>query len=67
MTQALLITLREGLEISLLVVIVLAYLREARRGDLLRSVWYGVGLATAGSVIVGAILFGEWTVQSGKA
>ena len=67
MTQALLITLREGLEISLLVVIVLAYLREARRGDLFRSVWYGVGLAAACSVVVGAVLFGVGTGLSGKA
>ena len=67
MTQALLITLREGLEISLLVVIVLAYLREARRGDLFRSVWYGVGVATACSVVVGAILFGVGSGLSGKA
>ena len=67
MTQALLITLREGLEISLLVVIVLAYLREARRGDLFRSVWYGVGLAAACSVAVGAVLFGVGTGLSGKA
>ena len=67
MTQALLITLREGLEMSLLVVIVLAYLREARRGDLFRSVWYGVGLAIASSVVAGAVLFGVGTGLSGKA
>ncbi len=67
MTQALLITLREGLEMSLLVVIVLAYLREASRGDLFRSVWYGVGLAIASSVVAGAVLFGVGTGLSGKA
>ena len=67
MTQALLITLREGLEMSLLVVIVLAYLREARRGDLFRPVWYGVGLAIASSVVVGAVLFGVGSGLSGKA
>ena len=67
MTQALLITLREGLEISLLVVIVLAFLREARREDLFRPVWYGVGVAAVGSVAVGAVLFGVGTGLSGRA
>ncbi len=67
MTQALLITLREGLEISLLVVIVLAFLREARREDLFRPVWYGVGVAAVGSVAAGAVLFGVGTGLSGRA
>ena len=67
MTQALLITLREGLEISLLVVIVLAYLKRTGRGYLFLRVWQGVALATAASLVAGALLFGLGTGLEGKA
>ena len=67
MTQALLITLREGLEISLLVVIVLAYLKKTGRTHLFAPVWQGVGAAVAVSIVAGALLFGLGTGLSGKA
>jgi high-affinity iron transporter len=44
---SLLITLREGLEISLVVAIVLAYLRQSDRRALFRPVWAGTGAAVA--------------------
>ena len=67
MTQALVITLREGLEISLLIVIVLAYLKKTGRIHLFAPVWQGVGAAVAASLIAGAFLFGLGTGLSGKA
>ena len=67
MTQALLITLREGLEISLLVVIVLAYLKKTGRTHLFAPVWQGVGAAVAVSLVAGALLFGLGSGLSGKA
>ena len=39
------IGLREGLEAALIVGIVAAFLRQEGRGDVLRWVWAGVGLA----------------------
>lgn len=67
MTQALLITLREGLEIAIVVVIVLAYLKRTGRSHLLGRVWQGVGLAAVVSVAAGAVLFGLGTGLEGKA
>ena len=67
MTQALLITLREGLEVSLLIVIVLAYLKKTGRTHLFAPVWQGTGAAVAVSVVAGALLFGLGTGLSGRA
>ena len=67
MTQALLITLREGLEVSLLIVIVLAYLKKTGRVHLFAPVWQGTGAAVAVSLVAGAVLFGLGTGLSGKA
>ena len=67
MTQALLITLREGLEVSLLVVIVLAYLKNTGRVHLFAPVWKGAGAAVAASLVGGGLLFGLGTGLSGKA
>ena len=67
MTQALLITLREGLEISLLIVIVLAYLKNTGRTHLFVRVWQGTGVAVAISIGAGALLFALGTGLSGMA
>jgi high-affinity iron transporter len=65
--QALLITLREGLEISLLIVIILAYLKGTGRTQLFGAVWRGTGLAVAVSIVAGAILVGLGVSLEGAA
>ncbi len=56
MGASLLITLREGLEISLVVAIIAAYLVKTGRSEHLRAMWIGVGAAVAASIATG-ILF----------
>jgi high-affinity iron transporter len=48
-----LITLREGLEIALVIVIILAYLHRTGRADRSRDVWLGAGLAVAVCIAAG--------------
>lgn len=55
MVEALVITLREGAEAALAISIILAYLRKTGREELNRSVYAGLALAVAAS-IVGAII-----------
>ena len=50
------IGLREGVEASLIVGIIAAFLRQEGRRDLLRNVWMGVGLAAAICIAVGIAL-----------
>ena len=50
------IGLREGLEAALIVGIVAAFLRQRGRLDLLKLVWFGVGIAVALCVAVGITL-----------
>jgi high-affinity iron transporter len=50
------IALREGLEASLIVGIIAAFLRRQQRSDALRSMWLGVGLAIALCVAVAVVL-----------
>jgi high-affinity iron transporter len=50
MLEALVIVLREGVEASLVLAIVLAYLQKTGRAALAPWVWAGVGLALLGSV-----------------
>ena len=50
------IALREGLEASLIVGIIAAFLKRQGRPDALRSMWVGVGLAVAVCVAVAVVL-----------
>ena len=67
MSQAFLITLREGLEMALIVVIVLAYLKRTEQMRLNGRVWQGVALATGISLLGGAILFALGKELEGQA
>jgi high-affinity iron transporter len=59
-----LIGLREGLEASLVIGILLAYLVRIERRDLLKWVWAGIGIAVAISIGFGALLtFGPSTLS----
>lgn len=52
-----LIAFREGLEAALVTAIVLAYLTRTGRKHFNRYVWYGVYLATAASLVLGAAIW----------
>ena len=56
MTANFLIGLREGLEATLIVVLLMAYLVKTGRRHLIPRVWVGVGLAVAISIGFGALL-----------
>jgi len=60
--SALLVALREGVEASLVVGIILVYLSRTARSHLARFVWFGVGLATALSLAV-AIALEHWRIS----
>ena len=62
MLSAFLIALREGVEASLVVGIVLVYLTRTGRSQLARFVWYGVAAAAALSLAV-AILLERWRIS----
>ena len=55
MGAALLITLREGLEVSLVVAIIAAYLVKTGRSEHLGAMWTGVGAAIAASITTGLL------------
>ncbi|MBA3691132.1 MAG: FTR1 family protein [Actinobacteria bacterium] len=57
MGAALLITLREGIEATLIVSILLAYLKQLERTDRASLVWWGTGAAVVLSIAVGAVIF----------
>lgn len=56
MLFSLLVTLREGIEIALVVTILLGYLRNIDQKRHFRQIWLGVGVAAALSVAFGAAL-----------
>ncbi len=56
MLTPLLIMVREGFEAALIVAILAVYLRRIDRLDLRRSMWQGVGIAVAISVVAGVVL-----------
>ncbi len=56
MLQALIVTLREGVEAALIVGITLAYLAKIGRPDLRRSVFWALGAAFAGSLGIAVLL-----------
>ena len=60
MLQSLIIMLREGIEASLIVGIILGALARVDATDRSRAVWLGVAAAIAASIATGALLF--WTV-----
>ncbi|HXJ05830.1 MAG TPA: Fe-S-containing protein [Candidatus Acidoferrum sp.] len=62
MLPAFLIALREGVEASLVVGIILVYLARTRRSQLARFVWYGVAAAAALSLAV-AVLLERWRIS----
>jgi high-affinity iron transporter len=53
MGASFLITLREGLEVSLVLAILIGYLVKTGRADRVRSVWMGSGIAAALCLVVG--------------
>lgn len=54
MTFSLLVTLREGLEMALIVTILLGYLRSVGQKQHFRAIWYGVAAAALLSIGIGA-------------
>jgi high-affinity iron transporter len=64
MGSSLLITLREGLEIALVIAIIVAYLRKTGRGDRLGAVWLGAAIAAVVCIATGVLFdaaVGEFT------
>lgn len=62
MLSAFLIALREGVEASLVVGIILVYLARTARSHLARFVWYGVAAAAALSLAV-AVALDRWRIN----
>src|SRR6187549_3538537 len=62
MLEALIVTLREGVEAALVVGIIVAFLRREGYERHLGAVWAGIGTATAASLI-GAWLLYRWAVN----
>jgi high-affinity iron transporter len=57
MGAAFLITMREGLEVALILSIILAYLNAIGRRDRHGTVWLGAGAAGVVSLVAGAVIF----------
>ena len=57
MGAAFLITLREGLEVSLVLAILIAYLVKSDRRQDVPAVWQGTGVAAGGCLVVGIVIY----------
>lgn len=57
MGSSFIITLREGLEASLIITILLTYLRKTNRQADSRSVWLGTGVATLVCLVIGTLIY----------
>ena len=55
MGSSLLITLREGLEIALVLAIIIAYLKKIGRGDRLGAIWVGSAVAAVACIAAGVL------------
>lgn len=62
MFEALIVTLREGVEAALVVGIIVAFLRKEGADRYLGAVWAGIGAATAASLL-GAVVLYRWAVN----
>src|SRR5690349_4790921 len=62
MFEALIVTLREGVEAALVVGIIIAFLRKEGYERYLGAVWAGIGVATVAS-LVGAWALYNWAVN----
>lgn len=70
MSAAFLITLREGLEISIVLAILIGYLVKTGRGDRTGQVWLGAGIAAVVCLITGLLfnaLVGEFEGKAEQA
>ena len=67
MSAAFLITLREGLEIAIVLAILVGYLVKTNRRDQLRAVWLGAGIAVVVCLIAGLIVNALTDGLTGKA
>jgi len=67
MGAAFLITLREGLEIAIVLAILIAYLVKTDRRSDLPAVWVGTGLATVACLIAGLAVHAATDELTGKA
>ncbi len=67
MSPAFLITLREGLEISLVLAILLGYLVKTERRDRTSSVWLGAGIAAIACLVAGVVVHAITDGLEGKA
>ena len=57
MVQSLLTALREGLEASLIIAILLTYLTKTNRREEAKYVWMGTGAAIAACLVAGTLIY----------
>ncbi len=67
MGAAFLVALREGIEATLIISILLAYLKQIGARDRQNLVWWGTGLAIVVSVLVGTVVFAAGAEFEGEA